>query len=133
MSWLRAPDLGTTRRNGVEECRMKRICFIFSVMALLIAPAAAQDKADRVSPTSTVLLVSGQPIRGKVLEIDGRHYVAIEDLAQSLHGAIGYGEGQISLTLPQPKLAVDAPPQAAVPDPVNLPQTAPTPAPELAT
>lgn len=110
---------------------MKSICFVFA-LAFLSASVGAQDKAEGVAPSSTVVLVNGQAIRGKVLEIDGRHYVAVEDLAQSLRGAIGYGEGQISLTLPPPTSTVSAAPASAIPASSSSPNAASTPAPEVA-
>ena len=82
---------------------MRFFYFIFS-LALLSIPAAAQekqDKKDAAAPSTTTVVVNGQPVKGKVLEMDGKHFVAVEDLAQSLHGAIAYGEGQVALTLPQ--------------------------------
>jgi hypothetical protein len=82
---------------------MRFFYFIFA-LALLSIPAAAQDKQDKkdaASPSSTSVVVNGQPVKGKVLEMDGKHFVAIEDLAQSLHGTIAYDDGQIALTLPQ--------------------------------
>lgn len=112
-----------------EGYRMKWTHFIIAV-GLLSTSGAAQDKADGISPSSTTVLVNGQVIRGRVLEIDGKHYVALEDLAQSLHGAIGYGEGQISLTLPPKNSAVSTPPVSAVAAPSNTAQTASLPAPD---
>jgi hypothetical protein len=82
---------------------MRFFCFAFA-LALLSIPAAAQDKQDKkdaAAPSSTKVVVNGQPVKGKVLEMDGKHFVAVEDLAQSLHGAIAYDDGQIGLTLPQ--------------------------------
>ncbi|HVA95676.1 MAG TPA: hypothetical protein VNI36_12325 [Candidatus Dormibacteraeota bacterium] len=78
----------------------------------------AQDKKDAGAQSSTSLLVNGQLIHGKVLEIDGKHFVAVEDLAQSLRGTIAYGDARIALTLFQPSSAAS-----------HLPSTAPSPAP----
>ena len=78
--------------------------FPFLAFALVLLPlsATAQDRKGHVAPRLlTSVQINGQPIKGKVLEIDGRHYVAVEDLAQSLRGTISYGDGQIALTLPQ--------------------------------
>ena len=77
--------------------------FTFFAFALALWPlsATAQDKKDAVAQSSTSVLMNGQPIKGKVLEIDGKHYAAVEDLAQSLHGTISYGDGQIALTFSQ--------------------------------
>jgi hypothetical protein len=79
---------------------MRFLCFAFA-LALLGIPAAAQDRNGAAPLSSTTVVVNGQPVKGKVLEMDGKHFVAVEDLAQSLHGAIAYGEGQVALTLPQ--------------------------------
>ena len=110
---------------------MKWICFAFA-LAFLSASVAAQDQADGASPASTIVFVNGQPVRGRVLEIDGRHYVAVEDLAQSLQGWIGYGAGRISLTLPPATPSVSAPAASAVRAPSSTSQPASQPAPEAA-
>jgi hypothetical protein len=75
--------------------------FLFLAFALVLLPlsATAQDRKDAARQSSTSVLINGQPIKGKVLEIDGTHYVAVEDLAQTLRGTISYGDGQIALTL----------------------------------
>jgi hypothetical protein len=78
-----------------------RFTFLAFVLVLLSLPATAQDRKDAAPQASTSVLINGQPIKGKVLEIDGKHYVAVEDLAQSLRGTISYGDGQIALTLSQ--------------------------------
>jgi hypothetical protein len=79
---------------------MKFFYFAF-VLALLPISATAQDKKDATPQSSTSVLINGQPIQGRVLEMDGKHFVAVEDLAQSLRGTIAYGDGQIALTLSQ--------------------------------
>ncbi|HET6143325.1 MAG TPA: hypothetical protein VFE02_07425 [Candidatus Acidoferrales bacterium] len=82
--------------------------YIAFAVCIFCTPAAAQEKKDGAPQPATSVLVNGQPIRGKVLEIDGKHFVAVEDLAQSLRGTIAYGEGQILLTfskLPGPGLS----------------------------
>lgn len=78
-----------------------RFTYFAFALALLTLSATAQDKKDAAPQSSTSVLINGQPIKGKVLEIDGKHYVAVEDLAQSLRGTIGYGDGQIAVTLSQ--------------------------------
>jgi hypothetical protein len=77
-----------------------RITYIAFSLVLLTVSATAQDKKDATPQSSTSVLINGQPIQGKVLEIDGKHFVAVEDMAQSLRGTIAYGDGQIALTLP---------------------------------
>jgi hypothetical protein len=91
---------------------MSRTCFALALaLALLAVSAAAQDKDNAAPQTSTSISVNGQPVKGKVVEIDGKHFVAVEDLAQSLHGTISYGDGRIALTLP-PVPTVALPPLA---------------------
>jgi septal ring-binding cell division protein DamX len=79
---------------------MRFFCFAFA-LGLLSMSAAAQDRKDTPSPSSTSVVINGQPIKGKVLELDGKHYVAVEDMVQTLHGTIAYNDGQIALSLPQ--------------------------------
>jgi hypothetical protein len=84
-------------------------------LALLTVSATAQDKKDAVPQSSTSVLINGQPIKGKVLEIDGKHFVAVEDLAQSLRGTIGYGDGLIALTLAELPHVTAQPPSSQLP------------------
>ena len=79
---------------------MRFAYFVFA-LALLTLPAAAQNKKNAPAQSPTSVQINGQPVKGKVLEIDGKHFVAVEDLAQSLRGTIAYGDGQIALTLPE--------------------------------
>src|ERR1035437_1210452 len=85
-------------KRGVSTMRFTYFAF---ALALLTLSATAQDKKDAAPQSSTSVLINGQPIKGKVLEIDGKHYVAVEDLAQSIRGTISYGDGQVALTLSQ--------------------------------
>src|SRR3974390_2722324 len=85
--------------------------------ALLAYSASAQDKRQEAPQSSTHVLVNGQPVKGEVLEVDGKHFVAIEDLAQSLRGTIAYSDGQIALTFSQPP---SVPPQPPVPQPPSM-------------
>jgi hypothetical protein len=106
-----------------------RFTYFALVLALLTHPAAAQNKKNAPAQSSTSILINGQAIKGKVLEMDGKHFVAVEDLAQSLRGTIAYGDGQIALTLselppatPQP-LSSEAPPATAQPLSSQIPPT----------
>lgn len=94
---------------------MKFPYFILA-LALLTLSANAQDKKNAPAQSSTSVLINGQPINGKVLQIDGKHFVAVEDLAQSLRGTIAYGDGQITLTLSQvPSVTTAQPPSSQLP------------------
>jgi hypothetical protein len=109
---------------------MRFFCFAFA-LALLSIPAAAQDKNSAAPPSPTSVVVNGQPIKGKVLEMDGKHFVAVEDLAQSLHGAIAYGDGQVALTLPQISSVAAKPAPAQHPSSSVAPIAPPSPLPPV--
>jgi hypothetical protein len=100
-----------------------RVIFIAFALAFLTVPAAAQDKKDAAPLSSTSVLINGQLLKGKVLDIDGKHFVAVEDLAQSLRGTISYGDGQIALTLSQPP---SMPTQTPASQPTSIPSQTPS-------
>lgn len=102
-----------------------KITFFALALALMAVSAGAQDKSAALS-SSTSVVINGKPIKGKVLEVDGKHFVAVEDMAQSLRGTISYGDGQIALTLAQPASGT-----APSPEPQPLSVVAPSPAPQL--
>ena len=104
-----------------------RLIYFVVALALLTLSAVAQDKKDAAPQSSTSVVVNGQAVKGKVVEIDGKHFVAIEDLAQSLHGTISYGDGQMALTLPQITSV------ATMPAPLQAPSVALQPPPALPT
>jgi hypothetical protein len=103
-----------------------RFTWLICLLALLAVAAAAQDKEGAASQSSTSVLINGQPIKGKVLEIDGKHFVAVEDLAQSLRGTISYGESQIALTFPQMSSMTAQPASSPLPTKAEQP-TSPQP------
>ena len=65
-----------------------RFAYLAFALALLALSATAQHKKDATPQSSTSVLINGQLIKGKMLEVDGKHFVAVEDLAQSLRGTI---------------------------------------------
>jgi hypothetical protein len=96
--------------------------FYIAFAICLTCTAAAQEKKDSALQPAASVFVNGQPIRGKVLEIDGKHFVAVEDLAQSLRGTIAYGESQILLTFLKLPIPAQSPssqsPSATAPAPI---------------
>jgi len=87
-----------------------RFAYLAFALALLALSATAQHKKDATPQSSTSVLINGQLIKGKMLEVDGKHFVAVEDLAQSLRGTIAYGDEQIALTLSQlPSMTAQTP------------------------
>jgi hypothetical protein len=75
---------------------------LFTAFLILCVTVQGQQPAAR-------LTVNGHEVKGKVLEIDGKHFVSVEDLAQSLGGAIAYNSDQIALTIPQAQSAKASP------------------------
>ncbi len=104
-----------------------RFAFMAFALALLAISATAQDKKQVARQSSTSVLINGQPIKGKVLELDGKHFVAVEDLAQSLRGTIAYGDKQIALTLSQLPSATAQPPSSQLPPATAQPQPSQVP------
>ena len=95
------------KANGATHQKKGRSAGL--LVALLILSVAAQGQQP-VTP----LTVNGHEVKGKVLEIDGKHFVAVEDLAQSLGGSVSYAGG-IALTLPSSSPASPTPtPQAEI-------------------
>jgi hypothetical protein len=87
----------------------------------------AQDQKDAATSSSTSVVVNGQPIKGKVLEIDAKHFIAVEDMAQSLRGTISYSDGQVALTFAPPSTTGSAQPPAPQPAVRNAVQPAAQP------
>jgi len=70
------------------------------LIVVLGSATALNAQVPKASPISKNLVVNGQPIKANVLVIDGKHFVAIEDLAQGLAGSISYGSETLTLTFP---------------------------------
>ncbi len=56
-----------------------RFIYFGLAFALFAFSASAQNNNDGAAHSSVTVLVNGQPIRGTVLEVDGKHFVAVED------------------------------------------------------
>jgi hypothetical protein len=74
------------------------------VLWLIGSASALNAQGQRPIPTPVLeeVVINGQSITANVLAIDGKHFVAMEDLAQGLKGAISYGNETIALTFSQP-------------------------------
>jgi hypothetical protein len=119
-------DFSRQQRKGISTMRFIYFGLAFALFAF---SASAQNKNDGAAHSSVTVLVNGQPIRGTVLEVDGKHFVAVEDLAQSLRGTIAYSEGQVALTLSQlPPVVLQPSSQPPAPQPTRAAQP-PLPAP----
>jgi hypothetical protein len=83
------------------------------LVALLAVPELALSQALQQRGT---LIVSGQPGRAPVLQINGRSYVDIETLARLMNGSLGFKGNEITLTLPAFAASTPtAPPPASQP------------------
>lgn len=69
----------------------------------LLCANHANGQVAKAQQISRKLFVNGQPINGELLVSNGKHFVAIEDLAESLEGAISYSRANITLTLKSPQ------------------------------
>jgi len=63
---------------------------------LSVSEMAAQD-----TPAKTII-INGKSVDAAVVQIEGRSYVDIESLAQSLGGSVTFEQNQIALTIPGP-------------------------------
>jgi len=104
-----------------------RSIYIAFAVALLTLSAAAQDKKDSAPQSSASVLINGKPITGRVLEVDGKHFVAVEDLAQNLNGTIAYSEGRVALTLSQPPVVTDQRSSSEPPSMISQAPSSPQP------
>jgi hypothetical protein len=53
-----------------------------------------------LAQSTNSLVIAGQPGSAKVIQVSGRNYVAVEDLARLVNGSISFNGNQIVLTLP---------------------------------
>ena len=67
---------------------------VFALLTLT-SPVVAQAAGRNVK-----LFVHGLPGQMAVLQVDGRSYVAVEDLARFISGSVGFSGNEITLTLP---------------------------------
>src|ERR1700675_4324870 len=63
---------------------------------LAVSEMMAQD-----APTKT-LVINGKTVDAAVVQVEGRSYVDIEGLVQSLGGSVIFEQNQIALTIPGP-------------------------------
>ena len=84
------------------------VLLLFLVLFSLSGISSAQIKRQ-----SRTLLINGQSGKAQVVEIDGRIYVAIDELAQITNGSSHFEANRIVLTLPMSS--------------ANTPATAPPP------
>jgi hypothetical protein len=118
---------------------MRWICISLAFAFMTFSVFAQDQQKDAATPSSRSVLVNGQPSIGKVLEIGGKHFIAVEDLAQSLRGTISYSDAQVALTFalpsatgpaqpPAPQPTARTSPRASQPS-VKAPQLPPSPSP----
>jgi hypothetical protein len=91
------------KRHGRLVLSLLSMGVILSVPEMI-----AQD-----APTKT-LVVNGKTVDAAVVQVEGRSYVDIEGLVQSLGGSVTFEQNQIDLTIPGPP--PPAAPQSEAPD-----------------
>src|SRR5689334_9110445 len=74
-----------------------RNIFLIAMMVLLAVSFLAYSQSDQDART---LSIAGQSEYAKVLELNGKSYVAVEDVARLTRGTLSFRAQQILLTLP---------------------------------
>jgi hypothetical protein len=77
--------------------RENRLSAGWILVAVLVVPSLVWSQA---AQQITTLVVSGQPGQAPVLQINGKTYVNIEELARLTNGSLGFKGNLITLTLP---------------------------------
>ena len=77
-----------------------RSVLVFGFVLSLAGVLSAQGTRPPQSATNKVLVVNGETVKAKVLQIDGRSYVDIDELAQATNGAVTVGPTRVILTIP---------------------------------
>jgi hypothetical protein len=70
---------------------------ILLIAALVILPALVLCSA---ASQITSLIIAGQSLSAKVIQVDGRNYVEVEGIARLTHSSMSFNADQIVLTLP---------------------------------
>jgi hypothetical protein len=68
--------------------------------AVAAASGLAVLAASLLAQSSNSVVVAGQSGSARVIQVSGRNYVAVEDLARLVNGSISFNGNQIVLTLP---------------------------------
>lgn len=84
-----------TRCFRVAVDKVGKFCIVISVALLTISLVGSQ-----IASNVRTLSIAGRPEYANVLEIKGKAYIGIEDLAQLTHGSLSFDADRILLTLP---------------------------------
>jgi hypothetical protein len=84
--------------------------FLLTVMLLLTASFLVFSQS---GPDARILSVAGHSEYAKVVELNGRSYVAVEDVARLTRGSLSYNANRVLLTLPNDRAHVSAAAPAA--------------------
>jgi hypothetical protein len=82
------------------------------LVGLLLARGSSFSQADQPGGS---LILSGHPGQAPLTQINGRSYVAVDELARLMSGALSYQGRQITLTLPTGASAANSIPLASQP------------------
>jgi hypothetical protein len=75
---------------------MKKVSFV-TIIVLLTTPFLASAQS---APDGRTLSIAGQSESAKVLEVNGKSYVEVEDVARLIRGSLTFQANRILLTLP---------------------------------
>ena len=83
--------------------------------AVTMASGLTSLAVSLLAQSSNSVVVAGQSGSAKVIQVSGRNYVAVEDLARLVNGSISFNGSQIVLTLPGASSDGSTPAPAAAP------------------
>jgi hypothetical protein len=87
-----------------------RNAFLITMMGLAAASYLANSPS---APDARTLSIAGHPESAKVLELNGKSYVAVEDVARLARGSLTFQANRILLTLPAEQAHPPAAPSSA--------------------
>src|SRR5215475_2509731 len=74
-----------------------RTFFLLTTMVLVSAGCVAYSQS---VPDGRTLSIAGQTESAKIFDLNGKSYVAVEDVARLTHGSLSFNANQVLLTLP---------------------------------
>ena len=91
---------GESVGSSVKTCVLSFVLFgLLGLKSIGHAQSPKEKSVEGPTLSTKRLVVNGLSIKARVLGIDGKHFVAVEDLAQAMTGTVSYTADQINLTL----------------------------------
>jgi hypothetical protein len=96
--------------------KMRLFAIAIALTALLVSPLSGDPQVSQQAPQQIpTLAISGHTGSANILKVNGKSYVAVEDLARMTQASLSFKGNQTVLTLPH----ADANPPADTPPPVK--------------